>query len=179
MIKTAAAILPFLVVLLAYNRFVSQRQLIRESWSGIDVELHRRHELVSNLVETVRSLADFEASVLESVVTARDSAVKIESAPPRDRQGVESDLGLAATRFVAVAEAHPVLSSAESFLQLQKELVETENRLARARRFYNANVRAYNTRLSSIPTNVVARLCKFEPADFFQSDLTASPVVDL
>lgn len=166
----ALVLLPFVAAVMAYNRFVAQRQLIRESWSGIDSELTRRYELIPNLVETVKGVAEFERELLESVTAARAGALLCEGQSPGARQESEERLGRATQTLFANAEAYPELQSSEAYLELQRELTETENRLARARRFYNANVRAYNTRLDAFPTNLVGKAGKFERAEFFETE---------
>lgn len=166
----ALVLLPFVSTAMAYNRFVAQRQLIRESWSGINSELERRYELIPNLVETVKGVAEFERELLESVTAARAGALLCEGQSPSARQESEEILGRATQALFANAEAYPELQASEAYLELQRELTETENRLARARRFYNANVRAYNTRLGAFPTNLIGRVGKFERAEFFETE---------
>lgn len=151
-----------------YNRFVRQATLVRESWSGIDVELTRRHELIPNLVATVQGYAAHEREVLDRLVTAREAATAHKADTPARRQGYEDSLGGALGTVLARAEAYPDLKASANFLALQDELTNTEDRIAASRRFYNGNVRAYNTRLSTFPSNLVGSMSGFEAADFFE-----------
>ena len=139
-----------------YNRFVRQRTLVDESWGGIDVELTRRHELIPNLVTTVQGYADHERVVLENLTQAREAATAHKAADPAERQQYEETVGRALTEVLARVEAYPDLKASQNFLDLQDELTNTEDRIAAARRFYNGNVRAYNTRVATFPSNVVA-----------------------
>jgi LemA protein len=158
----------------SYNRFVSQTLLVTESWSQVDVELQRRHDLIPNLVETVKGYAAHEATVLERVTAARAAADQHRPDTPAVRRPYEEELGAAVTQLVAVAEGYPDLKAAANFLQLQSELTNTEDRIAAARRFYNLNVGAYNTRVATFPSNAVAALFGFAPRQFFElTDPTA------
>lgn len=163
-----------LIVLLAvsgivmYNRFASQRALIDEAWSGIDVELTRRHELVPNLVATVKGYAAHEAAVLGALVAAREGALAASAGTPGGRAPAEDALAASLGQVIARAEAYPELKASQNFLDLQQELVITEDRIAAARRFYNGNVRAYNTRCRTIPSSVIAGMGGFRPAEFFE-----------
>lgn len=156
----------FLVV--SYNRFVSQTALVDESWSQVDVELQRRHDLVPNLVAAVRGYAAHEAAVLQRVTEARVAAQSHAAQPPGERRPYEEELGGAVNGLVAVAEAYPDLKASASFLQLQRELANTEDRIAAGRRFYNGNVRALNTRVRTFPSNLVAAVFSFRARDFFE-----------
>ena len=151
-----------------YNRFVRQRALVDESWHDIDVELTRRYDLVPNLVATVKGYADHERAVLEALVQAREQATAHRTEGPRQRQGYEERLGNAVGQVLARVEAYPDLKASANFLQLQDELTNTEDRIAAARRFYNGNVRAYDTRVQTFPSNLVARASGFERREFFQ-----------
>jgi LemA protein len=157
-----------LSLIVMYNRFVRQRTLVDESWGGIDVELTRRHDLIPNLVETVRGYAAHEQSLLQQLVTAREAAAAHARDQPAQRQSYEDDLGGALASVLVRAEAYPDLKANQNFLQLQLELTNTEDRIAAARRFYNGNVRAYNTRVRTFPSNVVAGMFGFTPRDFFE-----------
>jgi LemA protein len=165
-IGTLALILVSLVVM--YNRFVRQRTLVDESWGGIDVELTRRHELIPNLVETVRGYAAHERGVLEALVAAREAATSHRSDDPHAREQYEENVGRALTQVLARVEAYPDLKASRGFLELQGELTHTEDRIAAARRFYNGNVRAYNTRVATFPSNVVAGMFGFARRSFFE-----------
>ena len=148
---------------LAFNRLVRHRNLVREAWSGIDVQLKRRHDLVPNLVESVRGHATFERTVLEEVTRLR-------GAPRASRalQDGENALTTQLRGLLAVAEAYPQLRAGESFLGLQQRLTEVENQLQMARRYYNGAVRDYNIAVESFPSNLVARAFGFTLEEFFQ-----------
>lgn len=167
-------------VAVSYNRFVSQRNLVQESWRQVDVELKRRHDLIPNLVETVKGYASHEREVFEAVTRARATAAAPGSSPgEQGRQ--EGILGQALGRLFAVAEAYPELKASVNFLELQRELTETEDRIAAGRRFYNANVRALNTRVESFPSNIVASVFSFSKEEYFEVEdeaVRSAPTVD-
>ncbi len=159
-----------------FNRFVRLRQHLRESWSGIDVELKRRYDLIPNLVETVKGYAAHERSVLEDVVKLRNQAAA--STGPAAEQAVdESALALGMKRLFAVVENYPQLKSDAHFRALQEELANTEDRLAAARRFYNGNVRELNQMCDQFPSNLLAGLFGFERATYFELASDAERVV--
>jgi LemA protein len=167
-------LLGVLFVLVSYNRFVSQTVLVDEAWSQVDVELQRRHDLIPNLVSTVKGYAAHEASVLERLTAARTAAEAHRRGSPAERRPFEEELGGAVRGLFAVAEGYPDLKASTNFLHLQQELTNTEDRIAAGRRFYNGNVRALNTRVRTFPSNVVASMFGFEVMDFFE---LADPVV--
>jgi LemA protein len=169
LIALAAAMLLCGYVVVAYNRFVAQRTYIDSAWSSIDVELTRRADLIPNLIETVRGYAAHEASVLAAVTDARAAAVAHRGDSPAERAPFEDALSRAAFKVSAVAEAYPDLKASANFLDLQRELANTEDRLATGRRLYNGNVRSYNERVASIPSNIVASVFNFETRDFFEA----------
>jgi LemA protein len=175
-VVVALVVLLALAVVVSYNRFVRQRNLVAESWRQVDVELTRRHDLVPNLVETVKGYAAHERTVLSNVVAARSAAVAAPTVPAKAE--AETQLAGSLRGLFAVAEAYPDLKAAGPFQQLQAQLAETEDRIAAARRFYNGNVRALNTRVEAFPSSVVASLGHFEKADYFQTDdpATRAPV---
>jgi LemA protein len=150
-----------------FNGLVRLRNLVQEAWRQIDVELKRRHDLIPNLVETVRAYAAHERDVLDSVVAARAAASRPNESV-QEAAVAEGALSSALGRLFAVAEAYPDLKANQNFLALQSELTETEDRVAAGRRFYNANVRELNTRVESFPSNVFARAFHFERADYFE-----------
>jgi len=167
-------------VVVMYNRFVQQRTLVDESWGQIDVELTRRHDLIPNLVKTVRGYAEHERTVLEQLTAAREQAAAHKDGSPAERGPLEDAVGNAVGTVLARAEAYPDLKASANFLQLQKELTDTEDRIAAARRFYNGNVRALNTRISTFPSNIVASTFHFTARDFFeQTDPAARAVPDV
>jgi LemA protein len=161
-------LLLIIAIVLSYNRFQSQKVLIAESWKQIDVELQRRFDLIPNLVETVKGYAAHERAVFENVTRARTNAVQHKGDSPASRQEPESELGSALGGLFAVAEAYPDVRASENFLDLQRQLSLTEDRIAAGRRFYNGNVRAYNTRIQTVPSNMVARAFHLKPAEFFE-----------
>jgi LemA protein len=176
----AVLVLVAVALVVSYNRFVSQRNLVAESWRQIDVELHRRHDLIPNLVETVKGYASHESGVFEAVTQARAAAASPGSTPAAQAQQ-EGALGQALGRLFAVAEAYPDLKASTNFLELQRQLTETEDRIAAGRRFYNANVRALNTRVESFPSNIVASTFNFKQAEYFEVEdvaIRSAPTVD-
>jgi LemA protein len=177
---TIIIIILVIVVILAligmgsYNGFVKSRNLIQESWRQIDVELNRRYELIPNLVETVRAYAAHERNTLEDVTRLRSQAQQLSQSegalPSQQRADVEAQLSGAVRNLIVSVEAYPDLKSNQNFLELQRQLAETEDRIAAGRRFYNANVRVYNTKVESLPSNIIANMFKFEKATYFQVD---------
>lgn len=169
----AAGVVLLISLITMYNRFVRQRTLVDESWGGIDVELKRRHDLVPNLVDVVRGYAAHEQQVLAQLVAAREAATARGAERPQTRQPYEDTLGATLATLLGRVEGYPDLKASQNFLGLQRELANTEDRIAAARRFYNANVRAYNTRVSTFPSNLMAALCRFRKRDFFELAPTA------
>ncbi len=163
----ALALAVLLWLALNYNRLVQMRLHVRESWAGIDTELKRRYDLVPNLVETVKAYAAHERQVLAEVTEARARAVA-STGSPGHQAADEKPLVDGMRRLLAVAERYPDLKASQHFLELQQELAGTEDRIQRARRFYNANVRDLNTRVEVFPSNLVARLFGFAPEEFFE-----------
>ncbi|WP_420175965.1 LemA family protein [Luteococcus sp. OSA5] len=155
-----------------YNGFIRQRNVIQESWRQVDVELNRRYELLPNLVETVRAYAGHERNTIEEVTRLRSQAMQLSqgSATEADpqRANIEQQLSGAVRNMMVSVEAYPELRSNQNFLELQRQLAETEDRIAAGRRFYNANVRAYNTKVESVPSNIVANMFNFEKATYFE-----------
>ncbi|HSV40876.1 MAG TPA: LemA family protein [Nocardioidaceae bacterium] len=164
----AALLVLALMVVVSYNRFVSQLTIVDESWKQIDVELQRRHDLIPNLVATVKGYAAHEQEILTKVVEAREAAEAHRADGPKGREPFEEVLGGAVRGVLARAEAYPDLKASANFLQLQDELTNTEDRIAASRRFYNGNVRAVNTRIATFPSNVVASAFTFRRRDFFE-----------
>jgi LemA protein len=153
----------------SYNRFVSQRNLVRDAWANIDTELRRRYDLIPNLVETVEGYASHEREVFENVTKARAMATAA-TGSPAEQAAAEGPLVAALRQLFAVAENYPDLKANQNFLALQAELSNTEDRLQTARRFYNSNVRDYNRRVQSFPSNVIARSFGFTEEQFFEVD---------
>jgi LemA protein len=151
----------------SYNRFVSQRQLIKDSWANIDTELRRRYDLIPNLVETVRGYASHERTVFENVTKARAAAAAA-TGSPAEQAAAEGPFVAALRQLFAVVENYPDLKANQNFLALQGELSNTEDRLQTSRRFYNANVRDYNQRVQQFPSRIVAGMFNFKEEQFFE-----------
>jgi LemA protein len=159
-------VLLLLIGVFMYNRFVSQRQAIRDAFANIDTELRRRYDLIPNLVETVKGYASHEKDTFERVTAARTAAMEAQG--PAQQGQAENMLTQALRGLFAVAEAYPQLRAAENFQALQGELANTEDRIQVSRRFYNANVREYNERVQSVPSNVIAGMFGFKAEEFFE-----------
>ena len=156
-------------VIATYNGFVKLRNIVEESWRQIDVELHRRYDLIPNLVETVKGYAAHERQTFENVTAARAAAVSPGTGPAG--QAVQENMLTAALRqLLAVAEAYPDLKANQNFLELQGSLTQTEDRIAAGRRFYNANVRTFNTKVETFPPNFVAKMFHFIKAEYFEAE---------
>ena len=148
-----------------YNGFVGGKNRIEEAWSDIEVQLKRRYDLIPNLLETVKGYASHERGVLESVTKARAQAMGAKSA--EEHAKAENFLSDTLKTLFAVAENYPDLKANANFLDLQRELADTENKIQSARRFYNGNVRDYNIRIESFPSNIVASLFHFARKELF------------
>lgn len=151
----------------AYNRLIASRNRVREGWSGIEVTLKRRANLVPNLVETVKGHAAHEKSALDSVLQARQQSLT-EQGPTPEHARAEDRLTAALGELVAVAEADPALRTDTGYRQLQDELAEIERDLEKSRRYYNGTVQRLNTQVEQFPSNMVAGLFGFAPADYFE-----------
>jgi LemA protein len=182
LVIAGVAIVAAIGLLLTYNRFVRLRNLIDESWHDIDTELQRRYDLIPNLVETVKGYAAHERDVFESVTTLRTQAMA-ERRSPDAQAPIEQALGHGVAQVMAVAEAYPDLKASDHFLELQRELVDTEDRIQVARRIYNANVRSYNTMVQSFPSMIIASSFHYETRPFFEVERAVReagpPSVDL
>jgi LemA protein len=154
--------------IISFNRFVAQRNLIRNSFANIDTELRRRYDLIPNLVETVRGYAAHERETLERVIQARNAAAATTGQSPAAQAAAEGPFVAALRQLMVVVEQYPNLQANQNFLALQAELTNTEDRLQAARRFYNGNVQDYNRRVESFPSNVIAGLFKFVQEEFFE-----------
>ena len=172
----AIVLLPAIWLIANYNRFARLRQHIRESWSGIDVEMKRRYDLIPNLVNTVKGYAAHEKDVLERVVQLRNKAA--ENHGPAASQAVdESALMIGVKQLFAVAERYPDLKANANFLALQHELANTEDRIAASRRFFNGNVREMNQLCQMFPTSLIASWFGFQNETFFELSSEAERVV--
>src|SRR5882757_4416135 len=165
-IAVLAAIALYAIVV--FNRLTRQRNMVREGWSGIDVQLKRRTDLVPNLIETVKAYAAHERGVFEDLAAKRASSVAADSVP--GQAAAEQALHGALGRLFAVAEAYPELKANKNFLELQQQLAQIEDQLQMARRYYNGTVRNLNISIQSFPDNVVAGLLGFKPEPFFELD---------
>jgi LemA protein len=154
-----------------YNGLVSARLRVREAWSGIDVQLKRRSSLIPNLVETVKGYAAHERETLEAVTNAR--AMLDRAGTPGQAAQADNMLTSALRSLFAVAEAYPDLKANENFLHLQRELTDTEDKIAYSRQFYNANVRNYNEKTQVFPNMFVARMFGFVEEEFYEAEETA------
>lgn len=150
-----------------YNGLVSLRQAVRNAWAQIDVQLKRRHDLIPNLVNTVKGYAAHEKDTFERVINARAKATSVTL--PADVIKAEGELSSALARLLAVSEAYPELKANQNFMALQEELTSTENRVAFARQFYNDSVTKLNTRIQSFPTVVLAGMFGFKEEPFFET----------
>jgi LemA protein len=164
----------------AYNSLVALKNRVVNAWKQIDVQLKRRHDLIPNLVNTVKGSMDFERSTLEAVISARNKAVS--AAGVKQTAQAEGELTQALGRLFALTENYPDLKSNQSVLQLQEELTSTENKISFARQLYNDTATEYNTKQMQFPTNLVAGLAKASPAELWQIEDAAEravPMVDL
>jgi LemA protein len=167
----ALAVLAGVALAISYNRFVKQRNQIRESWRQVDVELQRRYDLIPNLVEIVKGFAAHERQVLVAVIDARNQAEAVRQQPgisAAAQAQAEGQLQRAVGGLFAVAEAYPDLKSNQNFLALATQLAETEDRVASGRRYYNALVRSLNTRVEAFPSNLVATTFGFRSEEYFE-----------
>jgi len=153
-------------VVLIYNSLVRTRNRVRESWSDIDVQLKRRHDLIPNLVETVKGYMGHEQKVFQEVTEARARALGAKG--KEDLAGAENDLSNTLKTLFAVAENYPELKANANFLELQRELSDTENKIQAARRFYNSMVLEMNTKVQVFPTNILASMFRFKAEEFFK-----------
>ncbi len=154
-----------LVAVFLFNRLVRLRNEVDTGWANIDVQLKRRNDLIPNLVEAVKGYAAHERGVFEEVTEARAAVMR--AATPADAGPADAVLGQALGRLLAVAEAYPELQASQNFSELQSELTDTEDKIAAARRYYNATVLAYNTSIQTFPSLVVARSFGFRAREFF------------
>lgn len=150
----------------AYNGFVSLRNRAKEAWADIEVQLKRRYDLIPNLVNTVKGYAGHETSAFEKVTEARAKAMQSGGANPEHAQA-ENMLTGALKSIFAIAEAYPELKANTNFLELQRELSDTENKIQAARRFYNGQVRDLNIKIEQFPSNIIAGMFKFGKMEFF------------
>lgn len=170
----------FLWLAVTYNNLVRLRNLVQEAWSGIDVQLKRRYNLIPNLVETVKGYSSHEGDLLAEVASVRSQVIQVKGV--RETGQAENKLTGCFKSLFALAEAYPDLQADHNFLQLQNQLIEIEEQLQMARRYYNGTVRDFNTRVESFPANLIARLFRISSRDYFALELVTqreAPEVDL
>ncbi|GAA4113707.1 hypothetical protein GCM10022415_09180 [Knoellia locipacati] len=167
------------IVVGMYNGLIKLRNLVQEAWRQIDVELTRRHDLIGNLVETVKGYAAHERGTLEDVIKARSAAMAPNQSPGQQAES-ENMLSQALGRLLAIAEAYPDLKANQNFMALQQELTSTEDRIASSRRYYNATVRDLNTKVETVPTNFIAGMFGIKTAEYFEAvgEQREAPKVD-
>ncbi len=156
-----------------YNGLVRLRNQVKNAWAQIDVQLKRRHDLIPNLVETVRGYMKHERETMEAVTKARALAQQAASAGAGERAKAEGELSSALARLLAVAERYPDLKASQNFLALQEELTSTENKISFSRQFYNDSVLKYNNQTQMFPSNIVASMASFKPGEFFEVTVAA------
>jgi LemA protein len=169
-VVVAVIVIAVVAFIASYNKFARQRNTIEESWRQIDVELQRRHDLIGNLVEVTKAAAKFEQQTLTQVVEARGEAMAAHGAGPAAQGDAERSLNGALANFFAVAEQYPNLKANQDFIYLQHQMVECEDRIAAGRRFYNGNVRAFNTRFDTFPSSMIANVGKFQKKEYYEVD---------
>jgi len=156
-----------------YNSLVRLRNQVKNAWSQIDVQLKRRHDLIPNLIETVRGYMKHERETLEAVTKARQQAVNISGGSVEDQARAESILSQTLKTLFAVAENYPDLKANQNFLALQEELTSTENKIAFSRQFYNDSVLRLNNKIQMFPSNIIANMFAFKQAEFFEIETPA------
>ncbi len=164
-------------VIAMFNRFIVLRNRVRESWSDIDVQLRRRYDLIPNLVETVKGYAVHEKELFENVTKARNMAMGAQTM--KEHSEAENFLSSTLKSLFAVSENYPQLQASQNFLELQRELRDTEDKIQASRRFYNTNVMALNTGVESFPANIVASMFNFKAAEFFEIEEAAKAPVNV
>ena len=178
LILIAVIVIPVIWVIVTYNNLVNLRQCCYNAWSQIDTELKRRYDLIPNLIEVVKGYAKYEREVLQTVTEARAKAVASTGSPAT--QAVDENNLIASLRqLFGVVEKYPDLKASQQFLKLQSELVNTEDRIQASRRFYNGNVRDFNTMIQSFPSNIIAGLFTFKTQDFFEIEDTGVRIAPL
>ena len=166
LILLGVIILLVIWVMSMYNGLVRLRNQVKNAWSQIDVQLKRRHDLIPNLVETAKGYMKHERETLESITKARTQAMQAQGVAESAK--AEGQLSEALSKFMLVVENYPDLKASQNFLALQEELTTTENKVGFARQFYNDQVQQYNTRIESVPTNILANMFGFKQSEFFE-----------
>jgi len=163
-----------------YNGLIRLKNRVDEAWSDIDVQLKRRHDLIPNLVETVKGYAAHEQSTFDKVIQARNMAMQAQaSGDTKQLEQAENMLSGTLKSLFALSEAYPDLKANQNFLELQRELTDTEDKVQAARRFYNGNVRDFNTKVQVFPTNLFANMLGFKERDFFAAEESEKEVVQV
>ena len=155
-------------VIFVYNGLITLKNRVDEAWSDIDVQLKRRHDLIPNLINTVKGYAAHEKELFEKVTEARTRAMGAQT--PQDKEQAENMLSGTLKSLFSVAENYPDLKANQNFLELQRELTDTEDKIQASRRFYNGNVRDFNTKIEVFPTNIFAKMLGFVRREFFQAE---------
>lgn len=168
-IMSVILVLCALYVMATYNKFVTLRNATKEAWSDIEIQLKRRYDLIPNLINTVKGYMQHESGTLEKVVQARATAMN-SSGQMKEMSHNESALSSTLKSIFALAENYPELKANTNFLELQRELRDTEDKIQASRRFYNGNVLVLNTKIEQFPSNIVASMFSFEKKDFFELD---------
>ncbi len=162
-------VIVILAIILMYNSLIRLKNRVDEAWSDIDVQLKRRYNLIPNLVETVKGYASHEKETLEKVVQARNAAMQAQSGGDAKKVAeAENMLSSTLKSIFALSESYPDLKANQNFLELQRELSDTENKIQASRRFYNGNVRDFNTKIQVFPTNIIAGMLNFKAREFFE-----------
>jgi LemA protein len=169
-------VLALLFFVFAYNGVIRLRNRVYSSWSQIGVQLERRHDLIPNLVETVKGYAAHERQTLEEVVQARNGAVQAQQAGPAQQAQAENVLTGALRQLFALSENYPDLKANQNFLNLQEELTATEDRISYARQFYNDSVQRLDTKIQTFPTNLIAGMFNFQKREYFEAEQGATEV---
>ena len=166
-----------IIYVVSFNGLVHARQKVKEAWSGIDVQLKRRYDLIPKLVNTVKGYAKHEQQTLQNVVEARTAAMNVPAGEVGNQAQAENMLSGTLKSIFALSENYPDLKANQNFLNLQNQLAETEDQIAASRRIYNGNVTVMNTKVQSIPSNIIASIHEFKESDFFELDETEKAAV--
>ena len=164
-----ALALVLIVGVFMYNRLIRSRNILNEAWSGIDVQLKRRHDLIPNIIETVKGYVKHERKVFEEITNLRSQLTRTATIPEKGQ--LENSFSQALKSIFALAEAYPDLKANKNFIELQQTLANTEDQIQLARRYYNGAARDYNTMVESFPSNIMARIFGFLKAEFFEIEL--------
>lgn len=171
MLLVLVSLLVLLVIsyFVIYNSLTRSRQDVKESWADIDVQLTRRHDLIPNLINTVKAYATHEQTIFEQITEIRSQAMNSNADDIAQKSTLENELEKNIHKLLAIGENYPELKASDNFKKLQTELTQTEDEIASARRIYNDNVANYNTKVSIFPNNIIAKLSHFEQVSFFQN----------